>query len=129
MTKVTMAFVWDHPKPNEDWKLNTHVWEESGDTDSVRTHNLLNRQILDAVEKWLVNGDPSRIVRKTPEEAGVEAYRVFDIYLEARPSRDKKKPYIKVDYKKYRNCPQPVAANLMEVVAEFRRKLKPILVK
>ena len=130
MIKVTIAFVWDHPKPDADsWRMNAYVWESGGETDSVRTYNVVNNIIREAVDNWVSGGDPDWVMRKTPEEDGMEAYRVFDITLEAVPSGNKKKPYVKIEYKKYPGCPQEVAANLMGVVAMFRRELKPVLVK
>lgn len=132
MTKVTMAFCVDRTDTKGSWKARTHIWTESEDGDSVRTHNVMNKQILAAIDEWVANhGGEDSVVREPPNEALYDGMciRVFDIYLEAVPSSNKNVPYIRVDYKKYPNCPLKLVSRFMDVVAGFRRDLKAIRVK
>mgnify|MGYP007038191383 CR=1 FL=1 len=135
MTKVTIAFCLDRVNTSKDgrdpWKQVVHIWEESGDTDSVRIHKVMNRQIIDAIEKWTAKyNDTGSISREPPKENIHDALcvRLFDITMEAMPSNSKNVPRIRLDYQRH-GCSQEEAANFMEVVAEFRRELRPILVR
>lgn len=122
MTRVTFALCTERQKPGGDWKTRMYTWTDSGTEDGVRVHNAMNARLEAAAEEWTGANPDDFIVRGEPHGGGdLELKRLFDIYLDARPSRQKGIPRILVDYKRWPGCPTDTASRMMDCVAMFRK--------